>query len=96
MGKNERVFSEYGGISLKKETIIVRQEQPEDYPQFGFVEAGEFGITTCDGYNFPAFMAMELKPGYLDDVTGKYYETPIYDDELNTEAAKAYDDKYFQ
>lgn len=70
--------------------------RPEYYPQFGFVEAGEFGITTCDGDNFPAFMAMELKKGFLDHVTGRYHEAPIYDDDLNREQAKRYDDMYFK
>ncbi len=64
---------------------------PTYYPRFGFVEAKEFGITTAWGANFPAFMAMELKEGYLEGVSGKYMEAPIYNDELNKEQAKEYD-----
>ena len=30
--------------------------RPEYYPQFGFKVASSFGITDCDGYNYPAFM----------------------------------------
>lgn len=39
--------------------------RPEYYPQFGFKEASEFGIADAEGYNYPAFMGMELIPGYL-------------------------------
>jgi predicted N-acetyltransferase YhbS len=65
--------------------------RPEYYPRFGFVDAKEFGITTREGYNFPAFMAMELKTNYLKDVSGKFYESPIYDDDINREQAKSFD-----
>lgn len=68
--------------------------RPEYYPRFGFVEAKEFGITTCDGDNFPAFMAMELKKGYLQNVTGKFFEAPIYDDDLNRDQAKKFDQEF--
>jgi hypothetical protein len=36
-------------------------------------------------------MAMELKPGYLKNANGKYYESTIYDDNLNKDAVKEYD-----
>ena len=66
--------------------------RPEYYPQFGFKEASEFGITDSDGYNYPAFMGMELIPNYLADAYGgKYYESDIYNDELNKEAVKKFD-----
>jgi predicted N-acetyltransferase YhbS/uncharacterized protein YdhG (YjbR/CyaY superfamily) len=41
------------------------------YPRFGFKPASEYGITTADGENFPAFMALPLYDGALDDVRGK-------------------------
>lgn len=66
--------------------------RPEYYPQFGFKEAEIFGIADAEGYNYPSFMAMELKAGYLKDVRGgKYFESDIYNDELNRETVKAYD-----
>ncbi len=65
--------------------------RPEYYPQFGFVEAATFGITDCNGSNYPAFMAMELKTGYLNNIHGRFYESSIYNDSLNREAVKAYD-----
>ena len=69
--------------------------RPEYYPQFGFVEAAKFGITDCNGANYPAFMAMELQEGYLSQARGgKYYESDIYDDEKNREAVKASDERF--
>jgi predicted N-acetyltransferase YhbS len=66
--------------------------RPEYYPQFGFVEAAEYGVTDNNGENYPAFMAMELKKGYLVDAWGgKYYESDIYDDSKNREAVKEFD-----
>ena len=65
--------------------------RPEYYPQFGFVEAEKYGITDCNGKNYPAFMAMELKKDYLKDVHGKYFESSIYNDSLNGEEVKEFD-----
>lgn len=64
---------------------------PEYYPRFGFVPAKDFGITDCNGNNYPAFMAMELIEGYLDNVFGKFIEADIYNDDLNREQAKEFD-----
>ena len=70
--------------------------RPEYYPQFGFKEASLWGITDLNGQNYPAFMGMELIPGYLACANGgKYYESSIYDDDLNREKVKAFDDLYF-
>ncbi|WP_167954655.1 GNAT family N-acetyltransferase [Anaerosporobacter faecicola] len=71
--------------------------RPEYYPQFGFEEAAIFGISDCDGYNYPAFMGMELIPQYLSNVCGgKYYESNIFNDELNREKVKAFDKIFTQ
>lgn len=70
--------------------------RPEYYPQFGFQEASKWGISDSDGYNYPAFMGMELIPGYLSSAKGgKYYESDIYDDDLNRNKVKEFDDLYF-
>ena len=66
------------------------------YPRFGFKEAKNFQVTTSDGANFPAFMGMELQPGYLDKVSGKFMETAIYDENLTKEPARTYDQGNFQ
>jgi predicted N-acetyltransferase YhbS len=66
--------------------------RPEYYPQFGFVEAAEFGIADRNGENHPAFMAMELQEGYLAEARGgRYHESDIYDDSINSEAVKEFD-----
>lgn len=60
--------------------------------QFGFKEAAVYDITDSEGYNYPAFMAMELKEGYLKSIRrGKYFESDIYNDELNRETVRAFD-----
>lgn len=70
--------------------------RPEYYPQFGFTEASIFGISDCNGCNYPAFMGMELQPGYLTQVSGgRFYESDIYDDNANREAVRAFDTAYF-
>lgn len=71
---------------------IVFFGRPEYYPQFGFQEASVFGITDSEGYNYPSFMGMELMPDYLAKAHGgKYYESDIYNDELNREVVKEFD-----
>jgi predicted N-acetyltransferase YhbS len=67
---------------------------PEYYPRFGFVEAKEFGITDCNGDNYPAFMAMELKEGFFKNISGRFIEADIYNDDLNREQAKEFDKQF--
>lgn len=93
------------GSALMKYSIKCAKEQgygailfyghPTYYPRFGFKEAKEFGITTQEGENFSAFMAMELREDYLSGVTGKYIEAPIYDERLTKKPAKEYDKFFF-
>jgi predicted N-acetyltransferase YhbS/uncharacterized protein YdhG (YjbR/CyaY superfamily) len=68
------------------------------YPRFGFKPASEFGITTADGKNFPAFMALPLFDGALDDVHGRLIYDEVYDtldkdesDKLNATLAEPID-----
>ncbi|MBE6759798.1 MAG: N-acetyltransferase [Ruminococcaceae bacterium] len=66
--------------------------EPEYYPQFGFSEAEEFGVSDSGGYNYPSFFAMELIPGFLSAAKGgRFYESDIYDDQLNRNAVKEFD-----
>ena len=51
---------------------------PAYYPRFGFKNAKEYGITTEDGQNFDAFMALELYDGALYGVNGKYILHDIF------------------
>ena len=66
--------------------------RPEYYPQFGFKEASTWGITDLNGYNYPAFMGMELISGYLSSAKGgRFYESDIFNDELNRDKVKAFE-----
>ncbi len=53
---------------------IVLFGSPEYYPRFGFRNAQEYGIQTSDGENFDPFMALELNPGSLSGIQGRFYE----------------------
>jgi len=72
------------------------------YPRFGFKPASEFGITTDDGKNFPAFMALPLCDGALNDVCGRLICDEAYtsldkevSDKLNAKLAEPMDvDEY--
>ena len=69
--------------------------RPEYYPQFGFVEASEFFISDSEGYNYDSFMGMELIPGYLSIAKGgRFYESEIYNDDLNRESVKKFDAEF--
>jgi predicted N-acetyltransferase YhbS/uncharacterized protein YdhG (YjbR/CyaY superfamily) len=72
------------------------------YPRFGFKPASEFGVTTADGKNVPAFMALPLYDGALDGVHGRLICDDVYStldrdesDKLNTKLAEPMDvDEY--
>ena len=78
----------YGGI--------VFFGHPTYYPRFGFKEARTFRVTTAEGQNFPAFMAMELQKGYFEGVSGKFIDTPTYNEDLTKGPAKEYDQKFIE
>lgn len=59
------------------QAIIIFGE-PGYYPRFGFQTCDHFGITTPDGKNFDAFMGIELQPGALASVKGKFYEAEVF------------------
>jgi predicted N-acetyltransferase YhbS len=48
------------------------------YPRFGLKPADEYGVTTADGKNFPAFMALPLYDGALDGVHGRFILDEVY------------------
>jgi len=58
---------------------IVIFGEPDYYPRFGFRPGEQFGITTADGRNFPAFQALELVPGALSEFGGAFREPPVYE-----------------
>lgn len=51
---------------------------PEYYPRFGFENAEKYGITTEDGKNFDAFMALELASGALAGISGRLLLPAVY------------------
>jgi predicted N-acetyltransferase YhbS len=51
---------------------------PDYYPRFGFKNAREYGIQTSDGQNFDPFMVLELIPGSLNGIQGRFFEDPTY------------------
>jgi putative acetyltransferase len=53
--------------------------EPGYYPKHGFVTCNHFGITTSNGENFDAFMGIELIPGGMADVHGKFYEADVFE-----------------
>ena len=58
---------------------VVVLGHPDYYPRFGFRVASEFGLS-CD-YEVPdeAFMALELRPGSLDRLSGTVQYHPCFD-----------------
>lgn len=71
---------------LGHKAVIIYGE-PGYYPRHGFKTCDNFNITTRDGKNFDAFMGLELVPGGLKGVSGKFYESEVFDnlDALKTE-----------
>lgn len=76
------------GSALVKQTIKLAAEMgygailifgnPGYYHKFGFVSAETYGISTSDGENFDAFMALELYEGALQGVSGRFFEDPVF------------------
>jgi len=71
---------------------VIIYGHPEYYPRFGFRDAREFNITTPDGNNFDAFMACELYAGALNGITGRFFESPLF--QMNQDDVKEFDRKF--
>ena len=67
--------------------------EPGYYPKYGFVTCDHFGITTSSGENFAAFMGIELVPGGMQDVHGKFYEADLFE-HLPDEAVDEFSQKF--
>jgi predicted N-acetyltransferase YhbS len=74
---------------------IIIYGHPNYYPRFGFVNAEKYNITTNEGKNFDAFMAMELIPGYFDNIKGRLILSEIFE-EMNYKDQIIEFDKQFQ
>ena len=57
---------------------VILYGSPLYYPKFGFKNAQEYGITTHDGQNFDAFMALELSPDSLRNINGAFFADPAF------------------
>ncbi len=71
---------------------IVIFGNPAYYHRFGFKSAENFGITTAEGTNFEAFMALELYSGALQGITGKFYEDSVF--HINKEEVEVFEKKF--
>jgi predicted N-acetyltransferase YhbS/uncharacterized protein YdhG (YjbR/CyaY superfamily) len=76
-----------GGALINKTLTLARETgfravlifgHKDYYPRFGFKPASEYGITTADGENFPAFMALPLRDGALRGVRGRLICDDVY------------------
>lgn len=91
------------GSALMKHTILKARDlgypaillhgHPDYYPRFGFQNAAVFGITNAAGENYDALMAMELYPGALSGVSGRFEEDSVFD--IRAEDATLYNEKNF-
>ncbi len=77
-----------GGMLLK-ETMEKAAEQgykgivifgePGYYPKFGFKTCDNFNITTSEGKNFDAFMAVELRDSGMENITGRFHASKVFE-----------------
>jgi predicted N-acetyltransferase YhbS len=72
---------------------IVIFGEPDYYPRVGFITCDNFNITTADGKNFDAFMAIELVKDSMKDVKGKFHESEVFKN-LPKEQVEEYDKKF--
>lgn len=81
MGIGEALLTETAQLAREKghRGIIIFGE-PDYYPRLGFKTCDHYGITTKDGKNFDAFMALELSKDSLKNISGKFYESPVFED----------------
>lgn len=76
------------GIALVQHTLSLAKTigypgviifgNPSYYHRFGFANAEHFGISTRDGINFDAFMALALHQGALKGITGRFFENEVF------------------
>jgi predicted N-acetyltransferase YhbS len=51
---------------------------PDYYHRFGFVSAKQYNIRTSWGDDLDAFMALELRAGSLNDISGIFSEDEVF------------------
>lgn len=87
---------ERGGIGCPYEHWMVNELRRRDgILPLSLVAAEQFGVADAEGYNYPLFMGMELIPGYLKEANGgRFFESDIYNDELNREQVRRFDEQF--
>ncbi len=81
MGIGEALLTETAQLAREKgHRGIIFFGEPDYYPRLGFKTCDHYGITTKDGKNFDAFMALELSKDSLKNISGKFYESPVFED----------------
>lgn len=93
IGKELINYSMNKALELGYKAIII-YGHPEYYHRFGFVPASNYNITTKTGHQFPAFMAKELKEGYLANLSGKFYESDVFNEDLFKDDIITFEEKY--
>jgi predicted N-acetyltransferase YhbS len=73
---------------------IVFYGHPTYYPRFGFVVGKTYNIRTAGGEYIDPLMAMELKEGYLSNISGKFHESELYDEKYLLPLALEFDKKF--
>lgn len=68
---------------------VVIYGDPAYYCRFGFVAGEQYGICSKDGWFSPALQVLELVPGSLQAVSGRFDEGDAY--HVDPEAAAEYD-----
>lgn len=71
---------------------VVIYGNPAYYHRFGFVNAQTYSVQTSSGDNFEAFMALELSPGSLKGITGRFFEDEVFN--AQQEELELYDKQF--
>ncbi len=71
---------------------ILLYGDPKYYGKKGFIPAATYGICTPDDMYADALQAMELAPGTLDGVKGRFFEDPVF--AIDAQAAAAFEAKF--
>ncbi|NLF28897.1 MAG: N-acetyltransferase [Clostridiales bacterium] len=79
-------------LSLAKELghrAVLIYGSPHYYPRFGFQPGKRFEIRTSDNMYAAALQALELYPGALKGVSGRFFESDAF--EVDVRASEAFD-----
>jgi predicted N-acetyltransferase YhbS len=71
---------------------IIIYGSPKYYERFGFRNTKEYGITDMEGNCNDALMVLELFPGALENINGKFFEGEIY--KIDKEELEAFEKRF--